>query len=165
MKIGIISDIHDNLVNLETFLSWAKKEGIEKIICCGDVTNLETLDFLANNFAGEIVLIRGNMELYDDNSLSNFSNINYLGRYGIWEIDNIVVGICHEPDYISQVIARNRAVQIIFYGHTHKPWIENRDSITRVNPGTMGGVFQKASFAFWDTATGSLELKILDLIK
>ncbi|MFA4943025.1 MAG: metallophosphoesterase family protein [Patescibacteria group bacterium] len=164
MKIAIISDIHDNRANLRLFLNWAKKESIEKIICCGDVTNIETIDFLTKNFSGEIILVRGNMEVYNADVLANYLSINCLGRYGSWEIEKTIVGICHEPRYISAVIEENPAVSIIFYGHTHKPWIETRDQITLVNPGTLGGVFQKASFAFWDTQTGRLELKILELI-
>ena len=165
MKIAIISDIHDNLANLRIFLNWSKKESVEKIICCGDITNSETVDFLAKNFAGEIIVIRGNMEVYDESLLSNYLSINYLGRFGVTEIDGTLVGLCHEPDFIPQVIFRNKGVKIIFYGHTHKPWLESLDGITKVNPGTLGGVFQKASFALWDTKTGALELKLLELIK
>jgi hypothetical protein len=165
MKIAIISDIHDNLANLKIFLNWAKKESIEKIICCGDVTNSETVDFLAKSFAGEIILVRGNMEVYDEALLSRYLSFNYLGRFGVLEIDEVWVGICHEPEYLPQVIEKNKGVKIIFYGHTHKPWLETKDGITLVNPGTLGGVFQKASFAFWDTQTTKLELKLLEAIK
>ena len=51
---------------------------------------------------------------------------------------------------------------IIFYGHTHKPWIEDRGGTSIVNPGTLGGVFQKATFTFW--GNDKLELKILELL-
>jgi hypothetical protein len=165
MKIAIISDIHDNLANLKIFLKWAKTENIEKIICCGDVTNSDSVDFLAKSFGGEIVLVRGNMEVYEDSVLSNYLSINYLGRYGAVEVDGIMIGLCHEPEYIPKVIEKVKSLKIIFYGHTHKPWLETKDGISLVNPGTLGGVFQKASFALWDTKTGGLELKLLELIK
>jgi hypothetical protein len=165
MKIAIISDIHDNLANLKIFLIWAKKESVEKIICCGDVTNSDSVDFLAKSFGGEIILAQGNMEVYDDSILSNYLSVNYLGRSGVAEVDGIIIGVCHEPGYIPKVLERNKAVKIIFYGHTHKPWLETKDGVSLVNPGTLGGVFQKASFAVWDTKTGGLELKLLELIK
>ncbi len=164
MKIAIISDIHDNIPNLEKCLNWVKNEGIERLICCGDVVGMDTINFLATNFSGEIFLVYGNMELYDDNDLIRYLSIKYLGRYGAAEIDGHTVGLCHEPEYIPKVLAQNPGAKIIFYGHTHKPWIETKDGITLVNPGTLGGVFQKASFAFWETDSGSLELKILDMI-
>jgi len=53
---------------------------------------------------------------------------------------------------------------IIFYGHTHKPWIEEKNGVKLVNSGTLGGVFQKATFAVWDTDQDEPELKIIDLI-
>ncbi len=56
-------------------------------------------------------------------------------------------------------------LDIIFYGHTHKPWIEEQNQIKIVNPGTLGGVFQKATFALYDTGDRKLELKILETIK
>lgn len=37
MKIGIISDIHGNIVALDTVLENLKCENVEKIICLGDL--------------------------------------------------------------------------------------------------------------------------------
>lgn len=164
MKIAIISDIHDNLLNLKTFFNWVRNESIEKLICCGDVTNLETINFLSQNFTGEIILVRGNMEVYDEDILLDYLNIKYLGRYGVFNLSGTLIGVCHEPEFIPLVMKKNSTVKMIFYGHTHKPWIETRGKTIFVNPGTLGGVFQKASFAFWNTKTGELKLKLLELI-
>jgi len=37
MKIAIIADSHDNIVNIEKFIAWAKKNKIDLIIHCGDL--------------------------------------------------------------------------------------------------------------------------------
>jgi predicted phosphodiesterase len=37
MLIGIISDTHDNVENLEKFLSWAKTYQIDQILHAGDL--------------------------------------------------------------------------------------------------------------------------------
>lgn len=161
MKIAIISDIHDNIVNLKKCLNWCQKNKIDKIICSGDVTNMDTVAFLSDNFSGDIILIRGNMEIYEDDEIKGYENIKHLGRYNRFNLDNKDVGLCHEPDYINQIL-RIGSCDIIFYGHTHKPWIEERGKAKIVNPGTLGGVFQRASFAYWDTESGALGLKILD---
>ncbi|MBU2260252.1 metallophosphoesterase family protein [Patescibacteria group bacterium] len=52
----------------------------------------------------------------------------------------------------------------IFYGHTHKPWIKERNGIKVVNPGTLIDNFGQSTFAFWDTDRGVLELKLLEKI-
>ncbi len=161
MKIAIISDIHDNLVNLRKCLAWCEKNNIEKIICCGDVTNGETLGILAEEFGKEIFLVRGNLEIYEEEEIEPYKNYTYGGRTAIWEIGGKRVGVCHEPFLIDQVLAKGKC-DIVFYGHTHQPWIEEKKGIQIVNPGTLGGVFTQATFAVWDTASGKLELKLLN---
>ncbi len=162
MKFLVISDIHDNLVNLEKCVKWGKGENAENAICCGDVVNAETLKYLAENFK-IIYLVRGNLEIYDEAEIKKYNNINYLGRFGVFEFDGKIVGLCHEPWYIKSVL-KIKLCELVFYGHTHEPWIEERDGIITANPGTLGGVFNKASFAVWDSANGKLELKILELL-
>lgn len=162
MKFLIISDIHDNLVNLEKCLNWGRRQLIENAICPGDVVNSEILAYLSENFKA-VYLVRGNLEIYDEVEVKKYDNINYLGRFGVFEIDNKTIGLCHEPWYIKSVL-KIKPCQIVFYGHTHEPWIEEKDGVTLVNPGTLGGVFTKASFAVWDSKNGQLELKILELI-
>jgi uncharacterized protein len=162
MTFLVISDIHDNLVNLEKCLKWGRSQGARKAICCGDIVNAETLAYLAENF--EIMyLVRGNLEIYDEAEIRKYKNINYLGRLGTFEIDGKVIGLCHEPWHIKKVLELKKC-DIIFYGHTHEPWISEQDGIITANPGTLGGVFNKASFAVWDSETGELELKILELL-
>jgi uncharacterized protein len=160
MKLAVISDIHDNLVNLNKFLAWCRENSLEKIICCGDVTNGETLGILAEEFGKEIFLVRGNMEIYDEEEIGPYQNYTYGGQLAVWEIGGKKIGVCHEPFLIDQVLAKGKC-EIIFYGHTHKPWIEEKNGIQLVNPGTLGGVFTRATFAFYDTASGKLELKLL----
>ena len=53
-------------------------------------------------------------------------------------------------------------VDIIFHGHTHKPWAEEKEGVKIINPGTLGGVFTPATFAIWDTAKEEPELKLLN---
>ncbi len=161
MKIVIISDIHDNLANLEKAVNWLNKNKIDRLICCGDVVNTDTLKEL-DNIGKPIYLIRGNMEIYYEEELSQFKNINYLGRFGMVELDGIRVGVCHEPLFFPEL--EKEKCNIIFYGHTHKPWIETKGKVQYVNPGTLGGVFQRGTFSVWDTLEKTLELKILDNI-
>jgi uncharacterized protein len=182
MKIAVISDIHDNLVNLEKCLVWCEENGVEKIVCCGDVANGETLQFLSENFTGEIFLVRGNLEIYEEEEIKPFKNYIYGGRTAVWEIGGKKIGVCHEPFLIKELFAKIKSplsrgvdaprgrgvlidkIDVIFYGHTHKPWIEDRGGTLLVNPGTLGGVFSRATFAFYDTAKSAPELKILDLL-
>ncbi len=166
MKIVIISDVHDNLVNLEKCLNWCKNEKIKHLICCGDITNSETLKFLAEKFIGEIYLVKGNIEIYDEEDLKKYKNIQYFGKIGRFKINNTTIGICHEPYLIDKILEKD-SCEIIFYGHTHKPWSsyakasDGKKTLT-VNPGALGGMFMKSTFAVYDTKSKVMELKILE---
>jgi len=182
-RIAIIADIHDNLVNLEKCLHWCKKHKIEQLICCGDITNSETLKYLAQNFwiksrttnaahtnekKGIIHLVKGNIEIYQENELAQYNNIKYYGKTGRLEIDGQAIGICHEP-YLVEKVLKLGDCDIIFYGHTHKPWesVKNPGElhtapIQLINPGPLGGMFQRATFAVMDGS--NIKLIILDEI-
>lgn len=161
MVIAIISDIHDNLANLTKCLNWCQDEGIKKIISCGDTTNLLTIKNLAK-FNGEIFLVKGNGELYEEKQLLRYQNIKYYGTSGLIELDGLKIGLVHEPTRIDALLKSTEvAPHYIFYGHTHKPWLEKRGATSVINPGNLAGVWHQATFATLDTKTKKLELKIL----
>ena len=163
MRIVIISDIHDNLVNLEKCLDWCKENKIENIICCGDVTNGETLKFLSVNFFSDIYLVQGNVEIYDEDEIKEYGNIKYFGKVGRFELEGKFIGLCHELYLVEKVLKQGKC-DTIFYGHTHRPWTSEKHDVKIVNPGTLGGMFEKATFAAWDTKSEKLELKLLDTL-
>ena len=163
MKVVIISDIHDNIVNLNECLAWCENNNIKELICCGDVTNIETIEIMAAGFPGPIHLVNGNINLYKEKDTEKYANINNYGRLGRFRIDNCYIGLCHEPFLIEEVKKKGKC-DYIFYGHTHRPWIEEKNKINMINPGALGGMFQKATFAVWDTSKNKVELKILETI-
>lgn len=159
MKIAIISDIHDNLANLERFLVLVKELKIEGIICCGDVTTPETLELLTEGFSGLIKLANGNMEIRREEFAEvakKHQNLEVFEEVGEWEVDGLKLAFAHKPEQIEPVVEAGGR-DFVFYGHTHKPWIKG----VAVNPGTLGGVFTFPTFAVLDTKTGKLELKKL----
>lgn len=163
MKVAIISDIHDNLINLDKCLAWCKKEEIENLICCGDICNSETLAVLSVKFSGDIYLVKGNLEIYDEGETYKYKNIKYLGKFDRFELNGKIVGLCHEPYLVKKVLEEGQC-DIVFCGHTHRPWLEVKDDNKIVNPGTLGGVFQKATFAVWDTKEKEPKLKVLETL-
>lgn len=161
MLIAIISDIHDNLINLAKTLAWCRNQEVAKIIFCGDATTLETIKNLAR-FPGEIFMIKGNIELYEESELAEFKNIKYYGPTGALNLNDLHIGLCHEPYKIAPLIKSTEVrLDYIFYGHTHQPWLEQRGATAVVNPGNIAGVWYQATFATLNTVTRKIELKIL----
>ena len=165
MLIAIASDLHDNLANWQIFNDYLKKQGITTLLFCGDLCTSESLQHIRENFEGEIFFIAGNAELYDFSEAENLENAKFFGSYGQIEIDKIKIGLIHEPSHKSKLIRDFGPFDFIFYGHTHKPWLKQEGTTLVANPGTLGGVYYRASFAILDTKTKKIELKILGQIK
>jgi len=163
MLIAIISDIHDNLPNLDKCLNWCQKNEVKKIIFCGDATTSETIFHLAANFGGDIFIVKGNAEIYTPKEIANCSNINNQGEAGIIELEGYRLGLCHEPIKIENILLS--APDFIFYGHTHKPWIETKNKTIIANPGNLAGTFNPATFATLETDTKDLRLHLLADLK
>lgn len=166
MLIAIVSDIHDNLTNLEKFLNWCRDQKVAKIIFCGDTTTIDTMARLdaatKSGFPDEIFVARGNIELYEESELAPYKNLNYCGEIGIIELGGLNIGLCHEPEKIERLMEITPTdLDFIFYGHTHKPWLEKRGATTVANPGNLANVFHQPTFAVLNTGNKKLELKIL----
>lgn len=166
MKIAIISDSHDNITNLETFLDWANKNGVELIIHCGDIAAPGTVkNVLAAKFFGPIHLVYGNVADRDamPGVCEALPNVTLHGDVGKINIAGKKIAFCHFPDQAKE-LAISGQYDLVFYGHTHKPWEETIGNCRMVNPGTLAGMFYKATFATYDTETDKLELKLLKLL-
>ncbi|MFA5318561.1 MAG: YfcE family phosphodiesterase [Patescibacteria group bacterium] len=174
MKIAIISDTHDNAPNLEKALEWMNKNKIEQIIHCGDLCASETLaETLAPNFKGKIHMVFGNADDTDLITLvaEQFKHVKHYGDVGEIKIENPPspkgygvtkkIAFAHFP-WEAKKLAESGKYNIVFYGHTHKPWDEQIGNTRMLNPGTLAGLFQKATFAVWNTETGEFRLQILE---
>jgi hypothetical protein len=166
MKIAIISDSHDNIPNIEKFLDWANENKIDTIIHCGDISApaVITKEF-APKFKGQIHLVHGNVSDRDllEEVCDNHEKITLHGDKGEIEVDAIKIAFCHFPE-VAHTLAESGKYGLVFNGHTHKPWTEKVGNVILANPGTLGGMFQKASFAVYDTGAKNLELKILETL-
>lgn len=165
MKIAIISDTHDNLANIEKTLSILKKESIQILLHCGDISALDTLKTIMQGFLGKVHIVLGNAD-EDTLELTNLKN-KYPGRLKIWGNSGEIktggkkIAFNHFPE-IAKDLASIKDYDLIFYGHTHKPWEERIGKTRLVNPGNLAGIFYGPTFAIYDTKNEKLELKILD---
>lgn len=176
MKIAIISDVHNNETNLKKVLDYCAQNEIEKIICCGDLASMETLDFLNDNFQGEIFFTFGNM---DNDFLQNYpfknnqhKNTKIFKEFGEAEFDNKEVAFIHFPE-IAEKLCKSGKYNFVFYGHTHKPFVssvgtaanQEKKKCEMLNPGNVAGEIFLPTFAVWDTQNDKFELIMIHNIK
>jgi len=164
MKIAIIADTHDNVASLKKAVNLIKKEEIKLIIHCGDIFLPDTLKESLKSFQGKTYIIFSKADA--DFSRIPEKSFKSLPRSKVWEefgeakLGGKNIAFCHFPE-IAGDLAKSQKYDLVFYGHTHKPWEEKIGKTRLVNPGNIAGLFYRATFAVYDTKTDKLELKIL----
>ena len=165
MEIAVFSDTHDNIPNTEKAIEHCVRRKISRIIHCGDVSNEKTLEMIGENFSGDVYLSLGNADINVDaiKKAGNAFKMKIFSSFGMMETPKGTIGFCHFP-WIAKEEAKKNKYEIIFYGHTHTPWEESVNNTKLINPGTLAGMFQKATFAIWNTDTDTAELVLLETL-
>jgi len=164
MKIAIVSDTHGNVANFKKAVGWLNKENIQLILHCGDIGNPESLKESLVDFKGEFFGVFGNMDKDFKILLEEYNKISRVEiKEDIFEkvIDKKKIAFTHFPNEAKK-LAQSGKFDLVFYGHTHRPWEEKVGECRMINPGELAGQFQKPTFAIYDTETENLELKILE---
>src|SRR3989344_3335786 len=146
MKFAIVSDTHDNMANFNKVIGFLNKEKIDVMLHCGDICNQTIIDEAVKNFKGKIYFVRGNGD-FDLGSVPEKLEL---------ELDKKKIFFNHYPD-IAKKAAESKKYDLVFYGHTHKPWEEKVGNCKLVNPGEVAGQRYKPCFAIYDTKTSKLE--------
>lgn len=176
MKLAIISDTHDNIPNIKKVLDYCRENKIEKIIHCGDFSEVETLEFVKENFSGDVFVSFGNMDRghcadqYFDGK--KFWNFKFFRNHGEVEIANKKIAFVHFPEYAKK-LAESARFDFVFYGHTHKPWTEtivaqangNMRKCEMLNPGNVSNQIYQPTFAIWDSIQNTFSLIIVNKLK
>jgi len=169
MIIAIVSDTHDNVPNFKNAVDWIKKQKISTIIHCGDIFKPETVKEILKTFKGKIYLVFSPADAdfsgIPADSFKKMKNVKVFKEFGEIKISGKKIAFCHFPE-IAEDLTKSQKYNLVFYGHSHKPWLQEIGKTKLVNPGNLAGIFYKPTFAVYDTKKDKLELKILDqLIK
>ncbi len=167
MKIAVVSDTHDNMANLNKIIGFLNKENIKVILHCGDICNQEIIAEAKKNFKGEIFWVRGNgdyelADLPEKMELELGRDAKEAGSAGS-SVRGKKIFFNHYPD-VAKKAAESGKYDLVFYGHTHKPWEEKVGQCRLINPGEVAGQRFKPTFALYDTENDKLELKILETL-
>lgn len=128
MKILIVSDTHKRN---ESYYMLLKMHHPDMVIHCGDVEGYEEEFTRAADCPVKIVL--GNNDFFSDLPREQEFNI---GKYKVWLTHghNYYVSMGNET-IKQEAIARR--MDIVIYGHTHRPVIDQDKEIIALNPGSL----------------------------
>lgn len=129
MKILVVSDTHGNHKNLDKILDLAGE--IQMFIHLGDVEGGE--EYINAVVDTEKHIVRGNNDFFSD--LPKEEEF-YIGKYKTFITHGHNYYVSLDPEYIKEEGIARRA-DIVMFGHTHKPFLEQNEEITVLNPGSV----------------------------
>ena len=136
MKYMVISDIHGDIYKLNYVLELFIKEKCDKLIVLGDLFNygidLNKNDIInrLNQFRDNIIYVRGNCDI-------NVNKLEFDTSYSKdVMINNKKALLSHGHLYTKNYLLESD-YDIILYGHTHIPVIEDKENKLFLNPGSI----------------------------
>jgi len=162
MKIAVLSDIHDNIWNLEKVLNSLKKEKIDSIIFCGDFCAPPVFRKLAD-FGLPLYAVFGNV----DGAQKEITTLAFKGYKNVTlekdllkiELVGRKIAVCHIDEF-AEGLAKTGKYDAVFHGHTHLSKIEKIGKTLLANPGEIhSGISGKCTFGIYDTDKNDLEIK------
>lgn len=129
MKILIVSDTHRHN---ENYLKVVEKVSpVDMVVHCGDIEGSEYL--VAESAGCPVQMVMGNNDFFSDLPREKEFQI---GKYKVWLTHGHNYYVSMSNEYIKNE-ARARGVDIVMYGHTHRPQIDYDDGVIALNPGSL----------------------------
>jgi putative phosphoesterase len=181
MKIGIISDTHDDIDNVQRAIEIFNAQGTDYVIHAGDyifpgiVREFEKLN-------AKLIGVLGNNDGEKVHLLKNFLDIGaeLKGELGEIQLDGLRVGIYHGTSKeVKERLINTQKYDVLICGHTHKIELpldttkenstgKERTATLVLNPGTshkkvesVCGAFKEGGIIVFDTQTR--DYKFIDL--
>ncbi len=128
MKVLIVSDTHRQNYNYFRVVQLQKPD---LVIHCGDTEGSE--DVLAEAADCPVRIVLGNNDYFSDLPRELMLDI---GAHRVWVLHghNYYVSMGNE---MLKREAAARGADVVVYGHTHKPVVDQGGSVTAVNPGSI----------------------------
>jgi putative phosphoesterase len=144
MRIGVISDTHNNIRNVTRIVELLNGASVQRVVHTGDITQAKTLEVLAHLDAP----LHG---VYGNNDLERDSLESAAAHFGFalcdppltlpWADRRLLV--VHDPldlePSLPQAQANGQAPDLILHGHDHRYRLEERAGTVVFNPGECAG--------------------------
>ena len=151
MKLGIMSDSHDNLPLISKAVELFNNENVDLVLHAGDFVSPFTANILKDLNAKFIGVFGNN----DGDKLFLRRRFEAIGNihedYCELVLDGKKIVLMHQPKFLEALVASAK-YDLIIYGHTHEVDIRQGPPVV-VNPGECGG---------WLTGTATVVVIGLD---
>ena len=141
MRIGVLSDTHDNLRNVTRIVDLLNGAEVERVVHTGDFTRAQTLDVLAGLHAP----LHG---VFGNNDVDRDALRETAARHGIELADPPLrmtwagrsIAVVHDPDDLTPSL--RDGADLLLHGHVHRRVIERENGRLIFNPGECSGLLE-----------------------
>jgi len=154
MIIGLISDTHDNLQQIEKATSYLNSRGVQIVLHAGDycspftvakfkTLNCKLIGVLGNNDREELL----------KKCFNETQNCEIHGRFAQINTGDYKIALLHgDETKLLITLVYSQKFNAVIYGHTHNKNIEHRENTLIINPGELcGHLTGKSTLAILDT--------------
>ena len=137
MRIGVVSDTHNQLGNVARIVELLNGARVERVVHTGDITQARTLELFARLDA-PLVGVFGNNDEREPLAAAARRLGFQLGEPPLelaWAERRILV--VHDPRDLDAALRAEHTLAL--HGHTHRRVAERRDSCLVFNPGECAG--------------------------
>ena len=158
MLVGVVSDTHNNVKNIQKIINIFNEEKVQTVIHTGDISNSESLR-LFSKLNCSLVGVFGNNDRMEKGlkEVCNEYNFSFQEPPLTIVLRNRKIIIFHEPDLIKKYVKKNNKIDFVIHGHTHRYREEIIAETTYFNPGESAGFLQGKS------ALGIINLKNMNI--
>lgn len=139
MKIGILSDSHDNVPAVKAAAAVFREAGVAHVLHAGDFVapfapaplveaGAPVTGVFGNNDGERVMLTRR----FEANGWQLFPKFAFL------ELAGVRIAMHHEPEPVD-ALAASGLYELVVYGHTHDLEVRHTTAALVINPGEAGG--------------------------
>ena len=159
MKIGIISDTHDNIRNIMRAIKEFIDKNVDVVIHAGDIISPIAVESFADV---KLVAVLGINDTDVSGLTAAFNKIHGELAGEILErvYDGVNFAVYHGTNLAKrEQLMKSGKYDVFIYGHTHRKEDRKIGSTRVINPGTAKGWFAGlfATIAVFDTSSRNLE--------
>lgn len=165
LKIGLISDTHDNLPLVAKAIKRLNKEQVRLVLHAGDyVAPFSVVCF--KQLEARLIGVFGNNDgdhAFLKKRFAEIKTAEIRGNFAEVKVDGLKIALLHgEEEELLQSLINTESYDVVVHGHFHEAKIYKKGKTIIINPGEVCGYLsEKSTIALLDTETK--EAKIVQL--
>ena len=146
MLIGVVSDTHNNIKNINKIIYLFNEEKVDLVIHTGDISKATTLKIFSA-LDCPLMGVYGNNDRLEEGLKEVCKENNFIFQEPPLSVilDNKKIAVFHEPELIDDYIKDHQNIDVILHGHTHRYREEIIENTIYFNPGESAGSLEGKS--------------------